>query len=371
TGRMTRVQLGRVAASVTEFGLDRVAMAAAAAGLTVVDAVELPTASGLDRTMDQTLPDRLGEIGAPTVGQLLHPVPSGPFSALARFTIVGDSRARLDQATLDARVDAAEKAADSPKARAVKSALSILRTGLSKGAELRTIALFHIIDQLGQTHLADALLVGRATDLGLAREDAVQIVASLPSATATPRRGIDQIRDLLERGQLTGAEAVLAALPADDPDHATAKPLVEAARAQLDMLVRDAEAAVATGREGDAEHLLAKAAAIDAEDAGLTRLAERVPTAAPREFSATPEGATVRLAWRAPLSRASQMQYRVLRAEGRAPASERDGVVVRETTELHADDAAPPLARDLRYGVFAAAPGRPWSRAATAAVMVL
>jgi hypothetical protein len=65
------------------------------------------------------------------------------------------------------------------------------------------------------------------------------------------------------------------------------------------------------------------------------------------------------------------VRYRVVRAETRAPASERDGVVVLETTELHADDAAPPLARDLRYGVFAAAPDRPWSRAATAAVVVL
>jgi hypothetical protein len=371
TGRIPRVELNRVAASMTELGLDRVTAAAAAARLTVVDAVELPTSSGLDRTMYQTLRDQMGQIGAPTVVHLLHPAPTGPFTLLTTFAISGDPQARLDRATLDARADKAEKTADSPRARAVKSALGILRTGLSKGADLRTIALFHIVDQLRQAHLADALLVGQATNLGLAGDDAVRIVASLPSGGAPPRRVLDQIRDLLERGQLTGAEAVLAALPATDPDHATAKPLVDASRAQLDALVRDADAAVAAGREGEAERLLAKAAAIDAKDAGLTRLAERVPIAPPRQLSATPEGAAVRLAWRAPLSRAGQIRYRVLRTEGHAPASERDGVVVLETTELHADDTDPPLARDLRYGVFAVARGRPWSRAATAAVVVL
>ncbi|HSV66452.1 MAG TPA: hypothetical protein VLJ59_11175 [Mycobacteriales bacterium] len=370
TGLVTRARLERVAASTPDLGLARVAAAAAAAGLTVVDAVDLPTDSGLDRTIYQSLRGHLGELAVGTVVHLLHPAPAGPYTLVSAFAVAGDPGARLDRATLDLRTIEAEQAADSPMARARKSALSILRTGLANGADLRMIALFHVVDRLRQAHLGEALLLSMATDLGLDRADAALVVANLPAGEAVPKRGLAEVGELLERGQLSEAEAALTVLPASSPDHATARSLVEAARARFDRLVRDAEAAVAAGREGTAEQLLAQAAAIDADDAGLARLSERVPPAPPRDVTATAAGGVVRLAWRAPLSRAAQVRYRVVRAEGRTPASERDGVVVAETTDSHAQDPRPPVARDLRYAVFASS-GRVWSRPATTALTVL
>jgi hypothetical protein len=370
TGRISRAQLEEVVTAGSDLGRERVVRAVREAGLTVVE-VDLPTSSGLDQTQYSSLRTRLGEVGVPTVVHLLHPTPAGPFTLVERFSVRGDREARLDQHTLSQRLAAAERAADSPATRARKSALGILSTGLAAGADLRVVALYHLMDRLRGNRLPDAFLVSDAVSLGLDPEDAALLVASLPRDPApAPVRGLEEVRELLRERRLGAAEAALAALPPAEPDHGTAAALVREARAAFDRLVRAAEAAVAAGQEADAERLLDQAGALDTESPGLARLRERVPPAPPRDLTAGVEGGTVRLAWPASLSRAERVRYRVVRAEGRTPVGERDGTVVAETGDTHAEDADPPAARDLGYAVFAASGAR-WSRPAVASVRVV
>ncbi|GAB3408088.1 fibronectin type III domain-containing protein [Flindersiella endophytica] len=374
---ITRDQLNRIAESLPELGAERVSRAAGEVGLRVIDAVELPTDSGLDRTAYRTLQQELAKAGSRTVVELLHPDLTKPFAIAKGFSVDDEPGRRLDPSTLQDRTQRAEAVADSPAARATKSALGILRTGVRAGADLRVIALCHIVDQLRAERrqgLGEALLVSKATALGVLRDEAALLVASLPAGgddTAAPARGLPQIQDLLNAGSLGDARAVLAAMPTDDPDYAKAKSLVDTAQAELDRLLAGAARAVEQRREEEAERLLDQAARIDSDDEGLDRLRQRVPPAPPRDVSAAAAGSVVRLAWQAPLSRAAEVRYRVVRAEGRAPVHDQDGDLVAETSSTHAEDTRAPVARNLRYAVFARVTGRIASRPATSPALVL
>jgi hypothetical protein len=373
---ITRDQLNLVAESRPDLGTERVTRAAAEVGLRVIDAVELPGDSGIDPTTYRTLQQDLARAGVRTVVELLHSDLTKPFAIVKQFSVAGEPQRRLDLPTVRARAEQAEAVADSPAARATKSALGILRTGNSKGADLRVIALCHIVDQLRferRQGLGEALLVSKATDLGLLRDEAALLVASLPPGddTAAPARGLFQIQELLNDGSLGAARAALAALHVDDQDHAKAKSLVDTAQAELDRLLAGAAKAVEERREEEAERLLDQAGRIDSEDEGLDRLRQRVPPAPPRDVTAVAAGSVVRLAWQAPLSRAAEVRYRVLRTEGRAPVHDQDGELVAECAATHAEDARAPVAHNLRYAVFAEVPGRIASRPAASAALVL
>ncbi|WP_412542645.1 hypothetical protein R8Z50_09195 [Longispora sp. K20-0274] len=366
-GRVTRAQLDLIAGTRAELGADRVARAAREAGLTVVDGVELPTEPGLDRTAWADLREQLRTAQAPTVVHLLHPNLGRPFALVRRFDVAGMPALRLDASTLSARVQEAERTADSPAVRARKAALAILRTGADRGLDLRTLALFHLVElvrTMRDAGMPEALLVTEATGLGLTKDDAGLLVASLPPGRGgAAARPADRVREHLAAGELAAARSALAGLPAADPEHAAVSAQVAAAADRLATLLREAQAAATAGRDGDAERLLREAATIDAADGTLATQLRRLPVAAALDVTASVAGGTVRLAWRAPLSGATDLRYRVLRAEGRVPAHERDGVVVADTAAARAEDT-PPVARRVRYAVFVTAPDRAWSRAA-------
>ncbi|GIG59205.1 hypothetical protein Lfu02_35770 [Longispora fulva] len=366
SGRITRAQLDLIADTRAELGVDRVRRAARDAGLAVVDGVELPTESGLDRTAWADLREQLRTAQAPTVVHLLHPGLARPFALVHRFEVTGAPALRLDAATLRSRVRDAERTADSPAVRAAKAALAILRTGVDKGLDLRTLALFHLVEVVRTRRdagMPEALLVTEATGLGLAPDDAGLLVASLPPGRGAAVRPADAVRAHLAAGELAGARAALAGLATTDPEYPAVAAQVADAADRFALLLREAGEAATAGREGDAERLLREAAGIDAADAGLATQLRRLPVGAALDVTASPAGGLVRLAWRAPVSGAGDLRYRVLRAEGRVPAHERDGVVVADTAAARAEDA-PPVARRLRYAVFVTAPDRAWSRAA-------
>ncbi|MGY0236044.1 hypothetical protein [Longispora urticae] len=373
SGRITRTQLDMIAGTRAELGVDRVRRAAVDAGLTVVDGVDLPAEPGLDRTAWADLREQLRTAHARTVVHLLHPGLTRPFALVRRFEVPGQPSLRLDEATLRRRAQDSERTADSPAVRAAKAALAILRTAVDRGLDLRTLALYHVVEvvrSMRDEGMPEALLVTEAAGLGLTKDDAGLLVASLPPGRGAPARPADRVRELLAAGELAAARSALAALATTDPDHEAVTAQVRAATDRLVALLHEAAAAATAGREGEAERLLREAAAIDAADSALALQLRRLPVAAALDVTAIPAGGVVRLAWRAPLSGSTDLRYRVLRAEGRPPEHERDGVVVADTAAARAEDV-PPVARRFRYAVFVAAPDRAWSRPAGSAELEL
>ncbi|GIJ48326.1 hypothetical protein Val02_52120 [Virgisporangium aliadipatigenens] len=374
-GLITRVQLDRI---VTHYGAvpaEAVERAARQAKVRVVDAVSLPTESGLDRTAFRGLLQRMREIGADTVVHLVHPDLDRPFTLARAFTVAGGPKPRLDAAAVEARVAALERSADSATVRARKAALRVLSTGLKAGADLRTVALYQVVERLVADRsqgLDGPMLVTQATRLGLTRPDAELIVVSLPTGLEPVDNAASRIRDLLADGQLLAAQQALSALPVSDPERADVEQAVRGRTDEMRRLMRDADAALRDRRDEEAERLLREAARIAADDQDLATRVELLPPAPPRDLSVVEAGGEVRLSWQPSASAVRDARYVVVRAEGRAPRSPQEGTRVRETASTNAVDRSAPPARDLHYGVFTVtAGGTAPSRPATARARVV
>lgn len=364
-GRITRAQLEEIAGhwpGLSQRGVDD---AIRRAGLAVVDAIELPATSGLERSAYRSLLRLQDQLGAPTAVQVVHP-------GTEPFRLLGPDAVPLDAATIRERAQEANRAADSAVVRARKEALGLLERAAGNGVDLRALALFQIVERVRDgraKRLVDGLLVRVATDAGLELGDAQTVVANLPAAAAEPEASpAEKIRQLVADGQLFAARQALAVLPATDPDRDELAEQVAALFEQVDGLRRDADAAAKAEREDEAASLLRSALRIAGDDEDL---AERLHTLAPpppRDLTVRVQGAQVRLAWTAPAATA-EMRYRVVRGE-HPPRSTGDGDTVAEDTRTEVTDAAPPPGRNLHYSVFATAGGA-WSRPVSAAVRVL
>jgi len=375
TGQITQAQLDGIAAEHPALRRDQVDEAAHQAKLKVVNAVDLPTASGLDGSGYRELEQRLGEVGVDTVVHLLHPDLARPFTLVQRFGVVGGQRLTLGAEVVQERLAAAERAADSPAVRARKRALNVLRTCIANGVNLRELALFQIVERLAAARgqgLPDVLLIRQATRLGLTQEDAELVVASLPAGLDAGVNPAARVRELIGDGDLRAARQALAEVPSTDPEHGDVTTLVQRQEAELGRLLGEAETAVATRREEEAERLLRDAQRIARDDPDLERRLRRLPPPPPREPTAVVDGASVRLVWGPSPSAVAEMHYRVVCGVDRPPASPQDGRVVADGTATAAVDATPPVARKLRYAVFATGSnGAVWSRGATVQASLL
>ncbi|MEV4350358.1 hypothetical protein AB0J83_38370 [Actinoplanes sp. NPDC049596] len=369
-GKATAAQVAAVAKQYPGLEQADLDAAVALARVQIVEVVKLPEESGLDRTVYRDLRQRLGDVGVPTLVQLMHPDLSQPFSLVSQFAVAGERARRLDGPTLDARIRDADKAADSPVLRARRAALRILATAVKNGADLRELALFQIVEQLAAgraDNLVDALLVRQATRLGLTQEDAELVVASLPSGVATGSPVAAQIREMLAAGQLRAAQAALGTLPATDPERAQIVAEIDKLVEQLAGLLADADRALGQQREQEAERLLREALRIAEDDDGVRVRQTRLPMAPPRDLHLVATGSSVKLTWQAPATAVDTVDYRVVRRVGAPPGSAQDGDVIAEGGRLSAaTDSRPPTARDLHYAVFArAGAGSVWSRPVT------
>jgi hypothetical protein len=373
--QVTGAQLTGVSAHYPALSEAQVQAAARKAGLRVIEAVELPTGSGLDRIAYQQLGQKLRELTVPTVVHLLHPELNKPFTLVRSFGVPGGPRLELTAAVVAQRSAAAERAADSPVARARKAALRLLDSGLKTGADLRTIALFQVVERLSAARaegLADVLLVRQATRIGLTQEDADLLVASLPTVLGSAHSGAGRIRDLLADGQLRAAQQALTGLPSTDPERADVQEQVRQRQAEFERLLQAADDALRARREEEAERLVRDAQRIAADDPDLETRVGRLPLPPPRELAAVERDAAVRLTWQPPSSAAREVRYRVVRGEGRVPASPGDGVEIEETTSTRSTDPTPPVAQETHYAVFATADrGGIWSRAATTSIRLV
>ncbi len=369
TGQLTRTQVKGIADQHPALDPAHIEQAVREAGLRVVDVIDLPTESGLDRAAYRELTQRLRETGVLTVVHLLHPDLNRPFALVQRFAVDQEPVRALDRPTLDERIAKADQAADTPNLRARRAALRVLQTGVRGGADLRVIALFQIVEQLleGRANsIADSLLIRQATRIGLTQDDAELVVASLPSGSGGGSAGAAAVRDLLASGQLRAAQTAVAALPATDPERTEIVAEIAGLEQQLSRLLSEVEQALRGQREEEAERLITQARRIAEDDADVQTRARRVPLPPPRDLRAVVADSVVQLDWQAPHSAATDIRYRVLRRTDAAPGGPQDGTLIAETDGTAATDVRPPVAQDLHYAVFATSgPGALYSRAAT------
>jgi hypothetical protein len=364
-GRITPGQLREIAGHWPGLDPGQIEEAVRRAGLAMVDPVELPTVSGMERTAYRALVRLQDLLGAPTVVQVVHP--DG-----APFHLLGPEAVALDAATVRTRTQEANRLADGTAVRTRKEALGLLDRAVNDGVDLRALAVFQVVERLREGRargIPDGMLVRMATDAGLEQGDAQTVVANLPVGTEPEAAPAERIRDLVSDGRLLAARQALAVLPADDPHHDELRGQVDALLAEVESLRRAADEAARTGREEEAARLLRLALRTAGDDDDLADRLGALAPPPPRDLSARVVETGVRLTWTPPTAPTAELRYRVVRAE-HPPRSSADGEVVAEDTATEATDAAPPPARPLHYAVFATG-GGDWSRPATAQVRVV
>jgi hypothetical protein len=256
------------------------------------------------------------------------------------------------------RVDALSHS--DPAKTPTENVLAILRGAARDPAELNTLLRSEITERL--RHFADSGFVQRAIaaqarDLGLDEEEAGLIAAAM-LARNTIGAVRQQAEEELAGGRLRSAQRLVASLPADDP----LRQSVAARDAEVAALARSADQELAAGRLEQAARLLHQAITIASDDPRFPGRLADLPPPPPRRAEARVNGDHVLVSWEASPTLAGHVHYRVMRNEGRAPASAGEGMtVVTQTERQDAADADAPPGAALLYSVFAARGGNAWS----------
>jgi hypothetical protein len=365
-GVVTRGKLDKFAAS-ARLTTSQAELAAQRVGLTVVgENVTLPDTAPLAgfRNLEQDM----AECKAATIADLVHPG-SGPFRIVVRYECLKDGSKRLDADAVEAQTTEVEKRGVSGADNARVRALRILRKAQRDGVDLRDVALYHLtaIAQDAPTSTSAKSTLERA---GVESKDAATIAVLLEErAKAASVSGLDKVANLLDSGQLREAAAAAQTVSGDPAMVAEAQQLVQAQRQLLEQLLAQARTARQVPDEALAEKLLKDVAQVSAEDAA-TELA-MLPLAAPVQLRAVGDGAQVKLFWQRGPGQDQATVYAVCRTPGRVPTAPTDGVQVYRGPGDSCADPGAPVARPVRYGVFALGDRRPPSRPDTAEEVTL
>lgn len=337
--------------------------AARQAGLLVIDEkTQLPDQPPINPVQFSNLVQNLRDAQVKTIPELLHPG-SGMFAIVERYHCAGNPGLRLDVEAIKQQKEAAGKAINAANT-ARGEALAKLSNALSGGVDLDTVALYHLAELV-----KDAPATAAKRELmacGVAETDAKIIAALLDGRQkASQVNRADQVRSLLAEGQLREAESQAGTLPEGD-DKADVTKLIAAKKQELADLLAQADAARQRSDEAGAEKHLRDAALISRADAD-DRL-RQLPLASPGEVNATGDEAGVKVFWHSGPGHDGSTVYVVARTEGRTPAAPGDGAQVHRGTGTECADPGAPAAREVQYGVFATAEGRPPSRPVVVAV---
>lgn len=310
---------------------------------------------------------------------LLHaPDRAAQATFINRLTAAG---APLSLDDVHAAHEKADKSKDTNDIQFAKKFLGAVKLDIPDEASLRELVL------IAFTQLVSAR-IGRGQPLvavrdhlisiGIAETDSSRLVAAVDAASAGssgggPRITLDQARELLSKGLLAEAERTHAAVP-DEGDEAEAyKRLGEQIaklRTQKSQAIERYRLAMQSRDFHAAGLAIGEAISIDAADESLVSLRAAVPPFAPRSLQLRMDGESVVLSWAQGAD--AELNYTVVRAEGRLPASISDGVMLADAvTETNYRDAQPPSAVRAGYAVFASRDGRVFSDPATAEITVL
>ncbi|WP_190818073.1 fibronectin type III domain-containing protein [Saccharopolyspora pogona] len=361
-----RETFGQLAPAEVDQALDK-------AGVQTATPRELPKISGLSETLFRRLKALLGDAEVTGIPELLHGKLEN-YRLLVDFESTPSFPTGLTAKAIQQAIDRENRRSGNQAAR---EALGILNTAVGKdGADLRPVALYHLLDDVRRLREngapASALLkvLGRSgLDAGEVRQVVVSVLSET-GATAPPVTGLQRVTELLADGQLIAAQQTLAAIT--DADEATAaKAAVDRHAEQVRQLREAAHRALRGGAEGEARRQLGEAARLAADDDAIAAELRRIPLSPVDAVTAQPEGVGVRVSWRAKPDHDGGTRYRVMRRAGRIPGDADDGDVVAEGGETAVVDAAVAAGGSVGYAVFAAGDGGVWSRPVGATIDVL
>ena len=374
-GMITSNQLGAEATAYPDLAGSECEEAARAAGLTVIEPdqlPELPPRSGLPHNSYATLRQRIIDAGRRTVPALLVDNLQC-FRIIHQFSTTPPNPDGLSAKSVAAARERINRAADTPTNRMIKEAIGLLETAAAQGADLHTLALFHLLDPVRASRargVQPSSLLRQLLHAGLEHDEASKIITSLladsPTTTVDPLEGVKQ---LLADGQLMAAQKASATLTGEGAD--AVRELVRQQTERVEQLRTAASADLAAGREEQAAWRLRQAVGLASDLPELVADLARLPLPPVLEVSVQPEGAGVRLGWRAAPSHGESTQYLVVRKVGWAPASPVDGQVIATASKLTTDDPAPPVGSTVFYAVFAGQGTDVWSRPAVKTIRVV
>jgi hypothetical protein len=348
----------------------QVAAAAQEAGLRVIDPRPLPDSPLKSRRFD-TLEVNLQVCGARTIPGLLHPG-TGEFRIVDGFKCVADETLRLDLPIVKERADAALKTAPGVANDAKREALQILKTAGEEKIDFSQLALAHLVD-LAKDVAAEgpAAVLNALIALEVERSDAAVIASLLAEErTSSGAPGKAQVDRLLAEGRLAEARQLAQAIPeANRDERAAAIRQVDDARARLDTRTAEIRIAVDAGDEMRAASLVNEVRKISVDDAD--ELLAAVPLSPVAGLRLVSDGDQVKLVWQPNTGHGDGTIYIVTRCESGPAPSPADGQEVVRTDEVTAIDRRSLVARPTYYSVFATAPHRPSSRAASDSITML
>ncbi len=354
-GVITHNQLRAAAAAHPTLGDAEIDQASTAAGLQIVEPVELPTAAGM-RGRLESLNTTLLAAGVDSIPRLLFPDLS-TFGLLAGFSVTPlptDRDAALSPQVARARGQDLDKAPDSPATRAKRAAVGILVSEANGGADLTALALFHLLQAVRDSHADGAqprTLFTLLTRSGLRCADAGRIVVSLLAEPGGRRDPLAAVTDLLGQGKLIAAQQLAATVGGPPGD--TAREAVQRQREQVESLRRTAAEDLRAGRDEPARARLREALRLACDLPGLPEEAARVPATPVVGVTAFADGGGVRIAWRPAPDHGDATTFRVVRGEGREPVDADDGHQIPVGSGHWTADDEPPVGRRLHYAVFA------------------
>ena len=290
------------------------------------------------------------------------------FRVLSGFRLA-DGRPLTEREVIDARRRVDALPYSDPAKTPTENVLAILRAAARQPAELDLLLLSEVTERLRQ--LADSGFVQRAIatqarDLGL-DEDEAGLIAAAMLARDTLGSVRQQVEAELADGRLRSAQRLASALPAEDP----LREQIAARDAVVAGLGRRADHELASGLVEQAARLLDQATTIASDDARLLERLAALPPPPPRHPAARVDGDNVLITWDPSPALVGRLHYRVMRGQGRAPASPAEGsAVVTQTSRRDVADTEAPPGSELCYSVFATRSGDAWSPpAATQPVM--
>lgn len=348
----------------------QVASAAREAGLEVVSPRTLPESPLKGKRFD-ALEVKLQVCGARTIPGLLHP-DAGEFRILDGFKSVADESLRLDLPIVKERSDAAQKTAPGVTNDAKREALGILKSAGEEQIDLSQLALAHLVDfAKGVAAQGPSAILDELLSLKVERSDAAVIAALLAeergSSGAASKAQVDR---LLAAGNLAQARQLAQAIPDENKEQrAAAIEAVKEARVRLDALTAEIRAAVDAGNEVKAASLVHEARQISFDDA--EELLASVPLAPVAGLHVIGDADQAKLVWQPNTGHGEGTTYVVTRSESGPSSSPADGQEVARTDQVTAIDPHSPVAHPTYYSVFATAPRRPSSRAASDSIIML
>ncbi len=372
-GVITQNQLRAAAAAHPTLGDSEIDQACMTAGLRIVEPVELPVFAGM-RGRLESLNTKLLAAGVDSIPRLLFPDLS-TFGLLGGFTVTplpADRDASLSQKVAEKRGKDLDKAPDNPATRASREAVGILVSEANGGVDLTALALFHLLQEIRDKRADGAqprTLFTLLSRRGLQGADAGRIAVSVTAEPSVRRDPLAAVTHLLAAGKLVAAQQLATTLAG--PQGETARHAVQRQREQVESLRRAATEDLRAGRDEQARARLREALGLAFDLPELSEQLRTVPAAPVVAVTADADGCGVHIAWRPAPDHSDVTTFRVVRREGREPASADDGREIPIRSGHSTADGAPPVGRRVHYAVFARTADGQWSRPARASAQIV